>query len=486
MFLGGLYSALSQTGDKPLRVELETLKDAEDYQSMPVGAHGVYVIYQSAEVGADSLAWTFIHYDTNLQKINTSQLVLKRNFEIAGMDFYQQHLLLLMQEHVTFKKADVRCFAITIDVVSEEFEVFSLGEMINSTVREVKLLDNSASVFVVSGEKEKQELLYFADFTMPSLSQWVPSPGQAYSLFGLTTRDTLRKQLLFTVLQNQMVDLYITDFQGNIITSVPYPVVVDYFYENVQLSVVDTDTYLIIGTYTTSAIRFSTNISSGVYTLLYKNGLFNEPQFFDYTAIKNGGVSDARTTKPGVSLSNFHLLPSPVFTDGKSFLFLTEVYYPEYTTTTQYSHYDPLYGSYTPNTVNTFVGYHYVNANITTFDTVGNLIWNYYFPFGNLISMHLMQRLTAHFMDDNLLLFYPFNFYIHSLLLHRDEPIVPTSVMALETLYGGDNVEYSRNARIEPWVGNHFICTGYQYIRGRSKSAKSRRYVYYINRLDYK
>jgi hypothetical protein len=167
-------------------------------------------------------------------------------------------------------------------------------------------------------------------------------------------------------------------------------------------------------------------------------------------------------------------------------LFLTELYYPEYTTTTTYNNYDPYsYYGRTPTYTNTFSGYRYVNAYITTFDTAGLLSWSYYFPFQNLITYRLMQRLSAHFLGEETLLYYPFNTYITATLLHHATTIEPLTTINLETNYPRDMVEYSRDARITHWYGDNFLCSGYQYIRNGTKGFKSKRYVFYLNKLRY-
>jgi hypothetical protein len=96
-----------------------------------------------------------------------------------------------------------------------------------------------------------------------------------------------------------------------------------------------------------------------------------------------------------------------------------------------------------------------------------------------------MQRLNACFLGEETLLYYPFNTYITATLLHDATTIEPLETINLETNYPRDVVEYSRDARITHWYGNNFLCSGYQYIRNGTKGLKSKRYVFYLNKLRY-
>ena len=47
-------------------------------------------------------------------------------------------------------------------------------------------------------------------------------------------------------------------------------------------------------------------------------------------------------------------------------------------------------------------------------------------------------------------------------------------------------VEYSRDLNMYNWYDNKFIISGYQQIVNNSKSAKGKRYVFFMNKLEYR
>ena len=485
LFLG--VCVLSQTPkDKPLRVELETMKDADDYQFIEAGEQGVYVFYESGAVGKDSSAWIFIHYDTNLQQTALVQLTMRSRYNYSYVCASKSHIFVLLQETTSNKKSNLPSTVIRINVLDNSFTISDIGVLPNLTVRDMKPIDNNSLLLLLSDEKYDE--VFYINLAVPQIFK-TDLAEKSVSIVNFMEVDTIQKQVLLGMITEQnkqaYLGLYITDEQGKIIDIQYFPAIKDFFYNNAQLAITDSATYLIVGTYSTLETKFSSNIHSGVYSLRYKNGSFEQPLFFNYTDLKADG-SKAAPPSAAPSGTNMYTLPSPLFMDSTRVLFLTEIYYPEYTTTTTYNNYDPYsYYGRTPTYTNTFSGYRYINAYITTFDTAGRLSWHYYFPFQNLITYRLMQRLSAHFLGEETLLFYPFNTYVTATLLNNAITVEPLTTINLETNYPRDVVEYSRDARITHWHGNNFLCSGYQYIRNGTKGLKSKRYVFYLNKLKY-
>ena len=91
----------------------------------------------------------------------------------------------------------------------------------------------------------------------------------------------------------------------------------------------------------------------------------------------------------------------------------------------------------------------------------------YYAPFGTAI-------------------FYPYNSNLSYCLINGYETIESTETIPIECLYKKDMVEYSRDLNMYNWYDNKFIISGYQQIVNNSKSAKGKRYVFFMNKLEYR
>jgi len=486
-FGGSLWA--QTTKNRPLRVELETAKDANDFNFIEVGEQGIFVFYESAMTGKDSTTWIFIHYDTNLQRKATMQIVTQSRLAYSYVCASKSHVFVLLQDMSGNKNSGVMRVVIRVNIWDNSMEIYEIGILPYLLVRDMKPVDENHLLLLLSGEKYDE--VFYVDFFDSQIFRF-DMPEKSVSAVNFIMVDTVQEQILLGMVtekdKQSCFGLYVTDIHGNIKDIQYFPAIKDVFYNNAQLTIIDSATYLIIGTYSVFETKFSSNVHSGVYSLRYRNGSFEQPDFFQYTDLKAENVNGSKSvsTTEALSSTNLYTLASPLFVDSMRILFLTEFYYPEYTTTTTYNHYDPYsYYSRTPTYTNTFSGYRYVNAYITTFDTAGNLTWHYYFPFQNLITYRLMQRLNACFLGDETLLYYPFNTYITATLLHEAATIVPLTTINLETNYLRDAVEYSRDARITHWYGNNFLCSGYQYIRNGTKGVKSKRYVFYLNKLRY-
>ncbi|MDR1112377.1 MAG: hypothetical protein LBL18_01260 [Bacteroidales bacterium] len=492
LFLGfslGICAWAQTPKYRPLRIELETAKDADDYHFATAGKAGVYIFYESENIGKDSSVWIFIHYDTNLQRIATFQLPVRSRYAYSYVCETQSHIFILLQETSVSKSSGVSSAVIRVNVSDDSVETCEIGALPHLTVRDMKVINSNHLLLLLSDEKY-DEVFYI---NLADKQLFKPDlPEKSISIVNFMTVDTMQKQVLSGMITMQdkqaYLGLYITDYQGKIIDIQFFPAVKDFFYNNAQLTIIDSAIYLIIGTYSTSETKFSSNIHSGVYSLRYRDGRFEQPHFFNYADLKTEDAAGRKSTPPSPAPSgaNMYTLPSPLFTDSTHILFLTELYYPEYTTTSTYSTYDPYSYGRTPAYTNSFSGYRYVNAYVTAFDTAGKLSWNYYFPFQNLITYRLMQRLSVVFWGEETLLYYPFNTYITATLLHNSITIEPITTTTLETSFARDVVEYSRDAHITHWYGNNFLCSGYQYIRNSTKGVKPKRYVFYLNKLAYK
>ena len=67
---------LRAQSDPPLRIELPTAQDADDYHFSLMGKEGLVVFYEGLPVNNDSTEWVIMQYDTNLQKQNLFNIIL--------------------------------------------------------------------------------------------------------------------------------------------------------------------------------------------------------------------------------------------------------------------------------------------------------------------------------------------------------------------------------------------------------------------------
>ena len=112
-----LCSSLWAQSDPPLRIELPTAQDAEDYHFSLMGKDGVLVFYEGLQLNKDTTEWVLMQYDTNLQKQCAFNIHLPPQASFRQSFFNQGKLYLLYQE-VVGKKESPRTF---ISVISDKY-----------------------------------------------------------------------------------------------------------------------------------------------------------------------------------------------------------------------------------------------------------------------------------------------------------------------------------------------------------------------------
>lgn len=80
-----------------------------------------------------------------------------------------------------------------------------------------------------------------------------------------------------------------------------------------------------------------------------------------------------------------------------------------------------------------FAGYRYINAFITTFDKDGNLLWDNYLPFTNLLTFRLAQRVSLFFINQDAVIYYPYNSYLNYTMVNGYEIKRPLTTIELES-----------------------------------------------------
>lgn len=462
--------------DPLVRVEFETTKDIERYHFAQMGAAGCCIFYESSKINADSCAWLFMLYDTNLLKTQNVTVPLPASLSPLA-NTYADGVLYLLLERKTSKKSAPSHFLLAFNYLNGQSQCFTLGTLEGDAVSKLQCVDNQ--IVIVSSEDD-EDYIYYYDLTRQTLKKIDIADATIFSV-EFCEVDTFRQRLLFGLvlnLQNRTIlALYLTDYQGVITNSLEFPIADDYLYNSARLAVVDSARALIVGTYNSTQGRNATAYHSGVYTMTLVNDSLSAPQFFNYMQLRTHD-----STKTAGRALNLQLLIGDIVSNGEQFAFTTEVFYPEYTYQDFNSFDSPFYGAGAPH----FNGFRYVNAYITTFDARGNLLWDNYFPFENLLTNQLARRVSLFFCGNDALIYFPYQYKIISTLVNGYTILEKMSTLQLETNHPKDVVEYCRNLTMQPWCGRSFVMSGYQYIKNNSKTAKSKKYLFFVNKLMYR
>ena len=480
-----LSSSLWAQSDPPLRLELPTAQDADDYHFTLMGKDGVMVFYEGMPINGDTTGWVLMCYDTNLQQKNVFNLHLPVPVSFRQSCFSQGKLYLLFQEVVGRKEAPVT-FISELDINNHQSKLYTIQNIPKFEAAKLKAIDGH---LVFSFINSDTYWVYFYNTITEQLKQFLV-PDAAIISEQFVEIDTLNHKFLLGlgVLYGSkvaMMTVYETDYDGEQLKAVRLPTYEDFYYNTARMKIIDSEHALIMGTYNLANSRKSGFYHSGVYTLTYDNSTMGYPEFYNYTnlhrkdTLKNGKVKQQSL--------DLQLLIGDIVSNDSCYTLITEVYYPEYNYTSSYYDNSSYYygGTYNPPTT-TFVGYRYVNAYVTCFDRRGELLWDNYFPFNNIITRRLAQRVSLYYTPFGTAIFYPYNSTLTYCLVNGYELVEQSETVPIECMYKKDAVEYSRDVNMYNWYDNKFVIAGYQSIVANGKGNKGKRYVFFINKLEYR
>ena len=480
-----LCSNLWAQSDPPLRIELPTAQDADDYHFSLMGKEGVVVFYEGLQLNDDTTEWVLMQYDTNLQKHCVFNIHLPPQAAFRQSFFSQGKLYLLYQE-VVGKKESPRTFISVVDVAAKTEQLHVIQNIPKFDGAKLEVVDGHVIFSFVYSDTY---WIYYYNTHTEKLQPFIV-PDAAIISEQFVEIDSLNQKVLLglgVLYSNRvaMMTVYETSYDGELLKAVHLPVYEDYYYNTARMKVIDSSHAIIMGTYNLATSKKSGFYHSGVYTLTYDNSTMGYPEFYNYTnlqrkdTLKNGKVKQQSL--------DLQLLVGDILSNDSCYTLITEVYYPEYNYNSSYYDNSSYYygGTYNPPTT-TFVGYRYVNAYVTCFDRKGELLWDNYFPFTNILTRRLARRVSLYYAPFGTAIFYPYNTNLTCCLINGYELLENTETIPIECLYKKDVVEYSRDVNMYNWYDNKFVITGYQSIIATGKGNKGKRYVFFINKLEYR
>ena len=475
---------LSAQQDAPIRIELETLKDHLDFHYQATGERGVFVFYEGASQSPDSTEWVCLHYDTNLYKDYHFTVSLPAYTAYAGSAVTDNFFYLLLQKSFP-KKEPIQTYLVTVDLNTNLYKTETISDFQNGSINNLYAIDNY--IVAIATSANKQDSVYFyhcLDADALSLGDIFPYKVQ------FCEADTFNHRWLFGLKEyrgNTDGEIFLCQYDysekkvnvRSFLSAVPSKG--DYLYNSARAVVLNRDTTLIMGTFNMLQDRSSTNLHSGVYTILEHHLDLDTARFYNFANLK--AANSESTTAVVANNLNLQLLVGNVGHNDSQYSFVSEVYYPEYDYT--YTGYNDYYGSYTSIPRETFAGFRFVNAYVTTFDRRGKLLWDNYLPFSNIITQQPYKRVCVHYIGEDALIYYPKANRLYYTLVNGRNVLEKMDYFSVETSRSRDWVDYNIDTRMEHWYGANYLVSGYQYIVNKGKGAKAKRFVFFLNKIIY-
>jgi len=461
--------------DLPLRIELETTKKNAVYHLKSVENHGCFIFFKGQTISKDSTIWLFTLLDTNLIKKKSFPIPLPSKIQYITSAYSDNVAWFLFQEQKN-KKSPITSYILSINLINASVNIEKNALISDPNIYAMHQFEN----FLLFNTKKKDEEKIYVYHLFSKRFSEIETPSPIYSV-EFQQIDTFNHRI-FIGLQISTSRFMMLELNKNgaVEQELFFPKINENSYHTARLAVADSLSTLIIGTYSINQGRTTNNFQSGIYTLLYKDDKFQQPIFYNFTQLE---TRDSSSKKNNKSL-NLLLAVGDIAVDSKQeqFTLTGEVFNPEYRHST-YNYFDDnlFYSPYST----TFIGYRYVNVYVTTFNKNGELLWHHYLPFENILTQRVTVHVKVFYEGENAVIYYPFNSNLNFTRVHKYEVLDKMATIPIETLHYKDVIKYSQKLKIENWYQNNFLISGYQYINNNSKAYKSKRFVFFINKLRY-
>lgn len=459
------FYCIAQKGT-PLQLEFPCSQYSTELQCIPCHTQGVCVFYPTQT--ADSSYIHLLHYNINLEFVNRTQFNIDPQLSFAA-SHYSDSCVYLLYQNKNKKHRTPEGFLYRYHCDSHQIEATELSTLPINDIKQFTV-HNGAIYFVSATGRDNTNLFFGAQGQSFTKGLYLNNaPDYTIDCYHI---DTVNQKVLACVntssgTRNNVVWLAELTLQGEPLRVIDLPDTGNVRFQNARIAQMDSSRYLITGTYQIRKNGLN-NTASGKYTTIYENGRCSEPQLYPFNS--------ARAASANTMSNEVLYLTSKIYYDSSRYISVAESFYPEYRYSTTYS-----YG--VPTTEPIFVGYRFLNAEIHVFNQDDSLLWQYTFPFDNLLVTNLTTHLRADFIGSNTLFYYILNQSLTTMLVDenlevidpiRTSEIFPSNKSNLSTIY---------TSGISRWYNNYFLLIGCRIPKnGNNKNSKT---SYFLNKLKY-
>ena len=532
IYLPGIV-IFGQEVDKPMRREIEVHSEADTYQLLPFGRNGILLFYKSWHQGDAKARWQFSLYDVNFRDCWTSSVEINRYYELRLYDKNDHTLWLFLQKAVNKRQKD-EFIILTVDIAAGTIRTLPGKSPARTDITAFSVMDNQAycgGVTLPSKGAAAGQVFFtltlvplFSGYTLlkyhPSFFRvdlnngsiiCMPEKYNGSAWVDDMETDTLRKRILLSVKNHiprkrNYMFLNQYDSEGKLLDSVMLKTESPGRKLNsAKLLRASDSVQVVIGTYNNKTRGYDANASNnafressnGFFFARINNGKQDVIRFYNFSGLKSfyQTLSDknaVRVKKKAIRMNargremafDYQVLLHDIILYNDQLIAIAELYYPEYHNVT-YTTYDA-YGRPITSTYTVFDGYRYTNAIITAFDTEGRLLWDNSFEIWNILSYSLSERVNTLFDGEDIVLTYSSDGEIASKIISGGTVTVDKDYTPIRTNYRNDKLVSDYNSDMEYWYDNYFISYGYQKIKNTSEGGKSRRTVFYFNKIAFR
>ena len=481
-----LYSLLySQAYSPPLRLEIETPLGEFPFQIVPMHQNGVALFYETGFVENKQMKWSIVLFDTNLKKTTTSDFLIEKEMNVEAFNADEENVYICLQNSYR-RKTLYNTVLIHYSLPENKIKIFSFNLRDREEVQYLYLYKNCVLFTTYYDKKEESFLLDLKTITYKPLHTDNSLPYSLQFFHADSISQSLWVGSLLNVKQQSKLILHQLDSNGHTLFQKEIDFDEQFRVNSCKWIMTDSGQALIVGTYVNANevnVKNSEEFNTGIVSLSFSKDKIDTPLFYNFLFLTNENYM--RSNKQDVSL-NLHLVINDIVHNDSLYVFVAEVFYPEYR-----QEYATGYGMYgyasAPTTV--FAGYRYQIAYVLVFNKYGELLWNTQFQYKDLMVKSLRNILRAHIDDENnILLYYGLGDEVTTTVLNDKNVVQSVDKIPMELLAPGEQILQNYTAFCKHWYHDYFIYYGYQTILSpkTNKNQKRKRDVLFINKLVYK
>jgi hypothetical protein len=495
---------LSGQNDPLLRIEIDVKSDAATYKLIACGEDGFIMFYETTITQDDYQFWVFISYNKFMHESWKKDVPIFENMSYRKKTLKGEYLYLLFHD-IDKRKSEVYNYQIMkINVSNGKYELFSGEVPDDSRFVEFDVFGNS----IIAGldTEDKQSGIYSLNMITKETNPVFEMQTDRSKVESIYI-DTLHNSYIgiFNVHTSRSEYFYVLkefDVNGTEINSIVIQPGENKKLNTGKLITISENERLLIGTYdfvkggTIDKKDYFSNEAIGFYCIRIIDNQQAESNFYNFLDLENmtgylksreyqqakkkAEKSDENTDKHSL---NFDLLLHEIIQKDSLYYFVTEAYYEEYHTVTS-TYYD-YYGHPVPVSYSVFDGYKYFNTFITCFDQKGEKLWDNGMEIFDILTFNLINRVVVYFIGDKILMAYNREGKIGAKMINGPNVVEGLEHYPLESSYVSDKIITDTKSNMEYWYNNYFIAYGFQTIRNNSLVNKSKRVVFYINKVAY-
>ena len=505
LFVAVLPFLAGAQGDPLLRVEIDTKSDEARFRVVPCGDAGAAMFYKTTVAEDMYTFWIFILYNKILNESWKKDIPLFDNMSYADHVIQGNYLYCFFFDAEKKKSEEYNFQLLKLRLDEGSYELFSGLLPLDSKFLDFKVFGDQ--VVVGLSLEEKHAGIFTFNLNSRDIKAQVEMTGRPSRVESIYIDEENQRCMAVLNVYETKTSYYLLLYEFGLdgqelgtLQIIPEP---GKKFNSGKVAMLSGDARILFGTYgvvngaSIDDKDYFVREAAGFYTMNITdpdNIVLRHQNFLDlenmtgylkskeYMTAKKKAERKDEDDKEKFSV-NYDMLLHDVVERDSLFYFVGEAYYEHYHTVTN-TYYD-YYGRAVPVSYSVFDGYRYFNAFISCYDHNGNKLWDNGMEIFNILTFDLFKRVVVFFSGDEVVMAYNREGKISAKIIDGPRVIDGVDNFPLETTYINDKVIEDTRSNMVHWYDNYFLAYGFQTIRNNALGDRSKRTVFYINKVGF-